>query len=84
MMQAAPYTLNSFVLKDGARVRLLRDHVAIVAYQVHEELTVDGMPVTLDAADSSTWVRRDGRWLCALHTEAILGDSFGRDRQRTT
>jgi hypothetical protein len=36
----------------------------------------------LDAADSSTWVRRNGRWLCALHTEAILGDPFGRDRQR--
>jgi uncharacterized protein (TIGR02246 family) len=82
MMKAASYTLNSFVLKDGAQVRLLGDDVAIVAYQVHEELTVDSKPVTLDAADSSTWVRRDGRWLCALHTEAILGDPFGRDRQR--
>jgi uncharacterized protein (TIGR02246 family) len=82
MMKAASYTLNSFVLKDGAQVRLLGDDVAIVAYQVHEELIVDSKPVTLDAADSSTWVRRDGRWLCALHTEAILGDPFGRDRQR--
>lgn len=84
MMKATAYTLNRFVLKDGAQVRLLRDDVAIVAYQVHEELTVDGKPVTLDAADSSTWVRRDGRWLCALHTEAIAGDPFGRDRQRIT
>ncbi len=84
MMQATSYTLNRFVLKDGAQVRLLRDDVAIVAYQVHEELTVDGKPVTLEAADSSTWVRRDGRWLCALHTEAIAGDPFGRDRQRIT
>jgi uncharacterized protein (TIGR02246 family) len=84
MMKETSYTLNRFVLKDGAQVRLLRDDVAIVAYQVHEELTVGGKPVTLDAADSSTWVRRNGRWLCALHTEAILGDPFGRDRQRTT
>ena len=45
------------------------------------KLTVDGKPLTLEAADASTWVRRDGRWLCALHTESILGDSFGRDRQ---
>jgi len=82
MIKATSYTLNRFELKDGAQVRLLRDDVAIVAYQVHEELTVDGKPVTLDAADSSTWVRRDGRWLCALHTEAIAGDPFGRDRQR--
>ena len=38
--------------------------------------------MALDAADSSTWVRRDGRWLCAMHTEAIAGDPFGRDRGR--
>jgi hypothetical protein len=83
MVKSASYTLDRFALNDDAQVRLLRDDVAIVAYQVHEELTVDGKPVTLDAADSSTWVRRNGRWLCALHTEAIIGDSFGRDRQRT-
>jgi uncharacterized protein (TIGR02246 family) len=84
MMREAPYTLDAFELKDGAHVRLLGDDVAIIAYQVREELTVEGKPVTLDAADASTWMRRDGRWLCALHTESILGDPFGRDRQRTT
>jgi len=47
---------------------------------VHEELTVEGKPVTLDAADSSTWVRRDGHWLCAAHTETLSGDPYGRDR----
>jgi hypothetical protein len=38
--------------------------------------TVVGMmeePVSIDAADPSAWVRRDGRWLCALHTESITG-----------
>jgi len=25
-------------------------------------------------------VRRDGRWRCVLHTEALAGDPFGRDR----
>ena len=52
-----------------------------MAYQVHEELTVEGKPLTLDAADASTWVRRDGTWRCALHTESIAGDPFGRDRR---
>jgi hypothetical protein len=61
-------------------VRLLGDDTAIVAYTVHEELTVDGKPVSIDAADTSTWVRRDGRWLCALHSESLAGDPFGRDR----
>ena len=80
MMKNAPYTLEDFAVKDDVQVRMLGDDVAIVAYNVHEELTVDGKPVTLDAADSSTWVRRNGRWVCALHTEAIAGDPFGRDR----
>ncbi len=81
MVKSASYTLLRFDIKPGAQVRLLNDDVAIVAYQVHEELTVDGKAVALDAADSSTWVRRDGHWLCAMHTEAIAGDPFGRDRR---
>jgi hypothetical protein len=81
MMQAAPWTLNTFEFGDGMHVRLLRDDVAIVAYRVREALTVQGEPVTVEAADSSTWVRRHGRWVCALHTEAIAGDPFGRDRR---
>jgi Domain of unknown function (DUF4440) len=80
MMKDAPYTLQRFSLSDDAQVRMLAEDVAVVAYKVHEELIVDGKPVALDAADSSTWVRRDGRWACAVHTEAIAGDSFGRDR----
>src|SRR5262245_39383125 len=65
MMNDAPYTLESFELAD-AQVRMLDDDIAVVAYKVHEELTVDGKPLSLDAADASTWVRRDGQWLCAL------------------
>jgi uncharacterized protein (TIGR02246 family) len=79
MMQGANYTLREFDVHD-VQVRCLDDRVAIVAYQVHEELEVDGQPVTIDAADTSTWVRRDGHWKCALHTEALVGDPFGRDR----
>ena len=80
MLKDAPYTLHAFELKDP-QVRQLRDDVAVLAYTVHEELTVDGKPVKLDAADASTWVRRGDRWVCALHTEAITGDPFGRDRR---
>ena len=80
MLKNAPYTLHDFELKD-AEVHPLRDDVAVLAYKVHEELTVDGRRVQLDAADASTWVRRDGRWVCALHAESISGDPFGRDRR---
>jgi hypothetical protein len=80
MMKSADYSLEDFEIDDGAEVRMLSDDVAVLAYKVHETLKVDGQPVALDAAESSAWVRRDGRWVCALHTEALVGDPFGRDK----
>lgn len=79
MMRGATYTIRSAEL-DDAQVRQVSDDVAVVAYKVHEELEVDGKPVSFDAHDSSTWVRRDGRWRCAQHSESLKGDPFGRDR----
>jgi len=79
MLQAGGWTLHHFDLSD-VQVRVLSEDVAILAYKVKEVLTVEGKPLTLEASDSSTWVRRDGNWVCALHTEAVLGDPFGRDR----
>jgi uncharacterized protein (TIGR02246 family) len=81
MVANPTYTLRDFRF-DDAKVHVLGDDVAVVAYKVHEDLTVEGKPVSFDAADASTWVKRDGRWLCALHTESIAGDPFGRDRAR--
>lgn len=80
MMKAPNYTLHRFELKDGAHVRQLGDDVAVIGYEAHEELTVEGKPVTMDVVETSVWVRNDGRWLCAAHAEAIKGDPFGRDR----
>lgn len=62
-------------------VEQLSDDVAIIAYQIHEEILVDGKPVTIEAADCSTWIRRDGHWACAAHCESIAGDHYGRDRK---
>jgi hypothetical protein len=79
LMQTGDWTLHDFKIQD-AKVEQLGDDVAIIGYKVHEKLTVDGKPVTLDAADASTWVKKNGRWLCALHTESVTGDPYGRDR----
>jgi uncharacterized protein (TIGR02246 family) len=80
MMTDASYSLDKYDISE-VQARMLSDDVAIVAYKVKEKLTVEGKPVTLEAADASTWVRRNGRWVCALHTESITGDPFGRDRR---
>jgi hypothetical protein len=81
MAKASNWSLQDFKIEDDVQVRMLCEHVAVLAYKVSEKLTVDGKPVTLDAADASVWVKRDGRWQCALHTESISGDPFGRDRR---
>ena len=63
-----------------AQVHFLSEDVALIAYKVKEKLTVDGKPVNLEANDSSVWIRKDGEWLCAMHTESLAGDPFGRDK----
>ncbi len=71
---------GSFELKDysldemGSCFTTIGKNVAILAYPVHERMVRDGKPSTLDAFDLSVWVRRNGSWVCAAHTETIAGD----------
>ena len=80
MMNGGTWKLLHFEFKNE-QVLFPSADVAIVAYEVHEELTVEGAPLTMDAVDTSVWIRRNGRWLCALHTESLRGDPYGRDRK---
>jgi hypothetical protein len=83
MLKSANWTINEFEISDDVQVLRPSDDVAVVGYKVREKATVDGKPVSLEAADASTWVKRGSRLLCALHTESITGDPFGRDRKST-
>ena len=65
----------------NAQVRFITDDIAIVAYKVNERVVVDGKTLPIEANDSSVWVNRDGEWRCALHTESLAGDPYGRDRR---
>lgn len=47
MFKAATWKLQKFAFKDGAKMRKLGDDVAILAYEVHEELTVEGQPIPI-------------------------------------
>jgi ketosteroid isomerase-like protein len=80
MMDGASWRIQEVEIEDGAQVRQLTDDVAVIVYDVREEMTVDGQPLTLRASDSSVWIRRGDGWKCAMHTESIAGDGFGRDR----
>jgi hypothetical protein len=75
------WELKRFTFDEStAQVQFLNRDVALVAYKVSERLTVEGKPLTLEANDASVWVRKDGEWRCAMHTESVAGDPFGRDR----
>jgi len=80
MMSGASWELKSYEFSD-MKVEKVTDDVAVIVYKVREDLTFDGEPISFEAADASTWVRKDGGWVCILHTESILGDPFGRDRK---
>lgn len=68
--------------EQNAQIRYLTDDIAIVAYKVHERVTLDGKSMPIEANDASVWVRRDGEWRCALHTESLAGDPYGRDKTK--
>ncbi len=79
MLLGAKWSVLDFAISD-VQLRMARDDVAIIAYRVREELDVSGEHVTLEAADASVWIRREGQWVCSLHTESVIGDPYGRDR----
>ena len=79
MLQSDKWKLRKFEFSDVS-FSALDANTAIIAYAVVEDLEVDGKPVMLEAHDASVWSRRSGAWECVMHSEAIKGDPFGRDR----
>ena len=80
-MKEGSWELRSFKL-DDLQVQFTTDDTAIIGYEVTEKLMVDGKPLEMTAYDASVWSRVDGEWKCALHTESVKGDPFGRDRMK--
>ena len=82
MMNSASHVLRGYEMRN-AQFLQIRDDVAVLAYEIHEELSVDGKNVSLDASEASVWAKRDGNWVCVVHTVSLKGDPFGRDRRLT-
>ena len=77
------WQLQEYAIDESkAQVRFLTDDVAIVAYKVTERVVLDGKTLPIEAHDSSVWVRRSGKWVCALHTESLAVDTYGRDKNK--
>jgi hypothetical protein len=82
MTQESKWELQEYSFDDKtAQVRMIGDDLAIVAYRVSERIVVEGQTLSFDANDSSVWMKRNGKWVCVLHTESLAGDPFGRDKK---
>lgn len=80
MIENADWNLERFNIDpDKLNIKMIDDRVAVVAYEVEQKIVVDGRSQILYAYNTSVWVRRVGRWVCAMHAETLAGDRFGRD-----
>jgi ketosteroid isomerase-like protein len=73
MTEEGNWTLESYEFNDIQVVTPAPD-VAIIAYTVNQNVTMDGKPQKLRAADSSTWIRGADGWECHAHSETFLQD----------
>src|SRR5262249_8847373 len=74
MTEEGNWTLESYEFDDIQVVTPTPD-VAIIAYKVRQNVTMDGKQQELRAADSSTWVRGPDGWECHAHSETFLPES---------
>ena len=80
MMADGKWELKSYSIDEKSlQVKFVNDDLAIIAYKVNEQVTVEGETIPVEAYDSSVWVREGATWRCALHTESLAGDPYGRD-----
>lgn len=49
------------------------DDVAIATYRAWQKYAKGDEIIEEDVVDSSTWLKLDGKWRCAAHTEARAG-----------
>lgn len=70
MLEKGPVAIKSFELSE-MKVLFPTQETAVVTYHVSQTVS-SGDPdkdIQQEMTDSSVWVRKSGRWLCALHTE---------------
>lgn len=68
MAENGSATLQGFTFFDQKVIFPITD-VAIATYKVDQDFTIDGQSHHMTAFDSTTWVKKSGRWMAAAHTE---------------
>lgn len=71
MTEEGNWRLESYVF-DDIEVSTPSPDVALIAYTVRQDVTIDGKPDSLKGADSSVWIRSANGWECHAHSETFL------------
>ena len=73
MTEKGDWKLNSYEFAD-VEVATPASNIAIIAYTVHQNMTMEGKEIDRHAAQSSTWVKGISGWECYGHSETFLDD----------
>ncbi|MFT9639587.1 nuclear transport factor 2 family protein [Alcaligenes phenolicus] len=76
MAEQGSMVVKSYELSD-MNVVFPTEETAVLTYQVQQALSQRGQAEeeVQQMADSSVWTRKDGRWLCVMHTETPLANA---------
>lgn len=73
MFNSSRDSVRTFEFEDKeAEVHQVGPDTAVVAYKVHTTLSKNGLSKRVKAVDTSTWIKRGNKWVCAMHTETEL------------
>ena len=56
----------------NVETQLLAENTAVTAYQIALEMTDDKQNTQMKCVCTSTWIKENNNWVCALHTETEL------------
>lgn len=73
MAEKGSMVVKSFALSD-VNVVFPTEETAVLTYKVKQSLAPRGetKAIEQDMADSSVWTRKNGQWLCVMHTETPI------------
>lgn len=73
MAEQGCMVVKSYELSD-VQVAFPTDTTAVVTYRVRQSMAERGKSAEIqqEMADSSVWTKKNGQWLCSMHTETPI------------